>query len=391
MKVSTTVLPMKGMRKIFITVLAAGAANLPASALGDGTRELPVPQTASREMQTVITAGPLPYWNTHPGTVQEWKSWVDQLAQESVQTLPALQKVLDVSVEPSQMAGVPVFIVTPRLVAPQNRHRLLIHFHGGGYVLNPGKAGTAEAVMMAGYGNIRVVSVDYRMPPDFPYPAAIDDALAVYREIIQNRSPDTIGVFGTSTGGAMTLALSLRAKDEKLPLPGAIAVGTPWTDLTKTGDSYFTNDGVDNVLVRYEGWLGAAAKLYAGTHDPKHPYLSPVYGDVRGLPPALLVSGTRDLFLSNTVRMHWRLRDADVPADLLVFEGLSHAQYLMSVDAPETRQYFDALSRFFDIRLTDPDASGGRVGMEDGNGALEKRINRNRSKARGESIQGEMR
>lgn len=302
-------------------------------------------------MQAIIAKGQMPYWNKHPTTAQEWKTWVASMAKEVSKELPALQEKMQVTVQASKIAGVSVFTITPKVITAANKDRLLIHFHGGGYVLNPGEAGVTEAMMMAGYGHVKVISVDYRMPPDFPYPAAMDDAIAVYREIIKTHHPKNIGVFGTSTGGGMSLALILRAKVEHLPLPAAIGVGTPWTDLTKTGDSYYTNEQIDNVLVSYDGWLGDAAKLYANGHDLKDPLLSPIYGDVTGFPPTLLVTGTRDLFLSNTIRMHWLLRDAKVKTELLVFEGLSHAQYLMSIDTPETKRYFAELSDFFDIYL----------------------------------------
>lgn len=249
------------------------------------------------------------------------------------------------------MAGVPIFTVLPRQRAETSRDRVLLHLHGGGYVLNPGEAGTLEAIYMAGFSGMKIVSVDYRMPPDFPYPAALDDAVAVYRELLKTYPAEKIGVFGTSTGGGMTLALVLRARAEGLPLPGAIAPGTPWTDMTKTGDSYFTNEGVDTILVSYDGWLEAAARVYAGGHDPRDPFLSPVYGDVKGFPPTLLTTGTRDLFLSNTVRMHLKLREAGVPADLIVFEGMSHAQYYMASDAPETAFHFTQLRDFFENHL----------------------------------------
>ena len=121
--------------------------------------------------------------------------------------------------------------------------------------------------------------------------------------------------------------------------------------MTKTGDSYFVNEGVDNILVSYDGWLEDAAKLYAAGHDLKDPMLSPVYGDVTGFPPTLLTSGTRDLFLSNTVRMHLKLRQAGVNADLIVFEGMSHAQYHLNPGAPETRFHFTELGKFFSSHL----------------------------------------
>ena len=267
------------------------------------------------------------------------------MAEKQCAVLPALREKLGVTSTPAVMAGVPVFLIRPRNLHDDGR--ILLHLHGGGYVLGQGEAGTQEAVLMAGIGKFNIISVDYRMAPDFPYPAAIDDAMAVYRELLTRVPAERIGVFGTSTGGAMTLILALRAKAEGLPLPAALGAGTPWSELGKTGDSYFTNEEVDNVLVGYDGWLAGAARIYSAGHDMSDPFLSPVNGDVRGFPPTMLTSGTRDLFLSNTVRMHLKLREAGVPADLIVFEGLSHAQYHMNEDMPETRFHFRELGRFF--------------------------------------------
>jgi acetyl esterase/lipase len=204
---------------------------------------------------------------------------------------------------------------------------------------------------MAGLEGYKVISVDYRMPPDFPYPAPMDDATAVWRELVKTNNPRNMAVFGTSTGGAMTLALVLRAKAEKLPLPAAIAPGTPWSDIGKVGDTYATNEWLDNVLVTWDGFLGRAALLYANGQDLKNPIISPIYGDFSGFPPAILTSGTRDLFLSNTVRTHRKLRRAGVVAELHVYEGGSHGSYGRDPDIPETKEAFGEISAFFDRYL----------------------------------------
>src|ERR1700755_1591252 len=143
----------------------------------------------------------------------------------------------------------------------------------------------------------------------------------------------------------------LRARQEGLKMPGAIAPGTPMSDLTKTGDSFSTNEKVDNVLVSPNGFCHAAAVVYAHGHDLKDPLLSPVYGDMHGFPPAILTTGTRDLLLSNTVRVHRRLHEAGVDAQLQVFEGESHAQYEFDDQAPETREAFGEITAFFDRHL----------------------------------------
>ena len=136
-----------------------------------------------------------------------------------------------------------------------------------------------------------------------------------------------------------------------LPLPGAIYAGTPWSDLTKTSDSLFTNEGIDRVLVTYDGLLKGAAKIYAASTDMKDPLISPVYGEFTGFPPTILITGTRDLFLSDTARVHRKMRNAGVVADLHVFEGMSHAEYLFVLESSESSETTSEVVRFFNIHL----------------------------------------
>jgi monoterpene epsilon-lactone hydrolase len=160
-----------------------------------------------------------------------------------------------------------------------------------------------------------------------------------------------MAVFGTSAGGALTLALILRAKQEGLALPAAIGPGTPMSDVTKTGDTFYANELLDTVLVSRDGICDAATRFYANGHDLGDPLLSPVYGELSGFPPAILTSGTRDLLLSNAVRVHRKLRQSGVEAVLHVYEGQSHAQYLANDAAPETREAFQEIAYFFDRHL----------------------------------------
>ncbi len=345
-------------RWLIAASVTAGAATLaPAQAQPDlaprqvPAKLLPVPNTVSPGMRGLIAAPLPPGWDAIPQTPDAWRRLAAQSAAEVMPHLPALRAYLGVSVEAATMAGVRVYVVTPNTLPPENRDRLLIHVHGGGYVLYPGEAGAGEAMLMAGFGRFKVISVDYRMPPDFPFPAALDDVMAVWRAALGMAGGRKTAVFGSSAGGALTLAMVLRAKQEGLPLPAAIAPGTPWSDMSGDGDSYAANEYVDNVLVSNRGWLGAAARLYAGPHDLREPLLSPIHGDFRGFPPAILTTGTRDLFLSNTVRAHRKLRQAGVEAMLQVFEGESHAQYLADPYAPEAKEAFEEIARFFGAHL----------------------------------------
>lgn len=334
---------------VIITVMPKGKAQTPSPApLDVPARTMPVPTTVSSEMQGLIGAPLSGNWNTYPKSVEEWKKLSAPSAGRGVQ---ALRERFGVTSEALTVNGVTAYMLTPKDLAPENRDRLLVHIHGGCYVLSGGEAGTTEGIYMAGFGRFKVLSVDYRRPPEFPYPAALDDSVAVWKGALKMANPKNMAIFGTSAGGALTLSTILRAKQEALPLPGAIAPGTPMSDLTKTGDSFYTNFMVDNVLVGSDGRCDAMAKLYADGHDLKDPMLSPVYGDMHGFPPALLTTGTRDLLLSNTVRVHRKLRQAGVDAELHVYEGQSHAHYMRSSTAPETREAFEEIARFFDKHL----------------------------------------
>jgi len=323
---------------------APGPRNMPA-------RTIPVPNTVSPQMQKLIAAPLSPTWNVIPKTAAEWKAQVAAGAAATMQALPALRAKLGVKVEPVTVGGVKAYRVTPRNVPPENANRLLVHVHGGCYVNGPGESGTSEAVLMAGFGHFKIISVDYRMPPDYPYPAALDDAMAVWKAAVKMADPKNMAIFGSSAGGALTLEMVLRAKRDHLPLPAAIAPGTPMADLTNSGDTFRTNAMLDNVLVAPDASCDKRAALYTNGHDLKDPMVSPLFGDMHGFPPAILTTGTRDLLLSNTVRVHRKLRQAGVEAFLQVYEGQSHGQYSRDVDAPETKEAFEEIAHFLDKHL----------------------------------------
>ena len=204
---------------------------------------------------------------------------------------------------------------------------------------------------MAGFGGFKVIAVEYRMPPEAYFPAALDDGMTVYRSALKTLDAKNIGLIGTSAGGALVLEMGLRARQLNLPMPGAIASGTPMSDVTKVGDTFYTNELVDNVLVSRDGFCDAAAKVYANGHDMKDPLISPVYGDYAGFAPTILTSGTRDLLLSNTVRVHRKLRNLGIDSFLQVYEGQSHAQYGRDDRIPEVREAFTEIGTFLNSHL----------------------------------------
>jgi acetyl esterase/lipase len=286
-----------------------------------------------------------------PATKAQWRGLIEQRAQAQKVSLKELSKLMKADITRDTIAGVPVHRVMPKNLRAENTKRLFIYIHGGAYVFGGGDAGVREGALIAAFAGIPVLSIDYRMPPDHPHPAAVNDLESVYRQVLKTHQPSAIGMGGTSAGGGLALAAVHAFKSAQLALPGALYLGTPWADLTKTSDSLYTNEGIDHVLVSYDGLLSAAALLYANGADLKDPGLSPIYGDFSDFPPSYLVAGTRDMFLSDTARTHRKLRTAGVVAELNVYEGISHAEYAFVQGSPEWQQTYSELAHFLMTHL----------------------------------------
>lgn len=232
-----------------------------------------------------------------------------------------------------------IHVATPE--APFNMDRAFIDFHGGALVFGGGDACRFGAQLQADQHGVRCYGVDYRTPPEHPYPSALDDGLSAYRHVLERHAPENIVIGGRSSGGNLAVATLLRARDEGLPLPAGLVLLSPQADLTESGDSFETNRLVDVVL---PGSLMSNNLLYAAGADLSHSYLSPLFGDLTGLPATFIQSGTRDLFLSNAVRMHRALRRAGVSADLHIFEAMPHGGF--GGMTPEDRELQSEIARF---------------------------------------------
>jgi acetyl esterase/lipase len=314
-------------------------------------RTIPVPGTVSPAMQQWIANPTPPLTEKVPTTDDEWRALVKLHVEARSELFAKVRTLCPATLEPQSVGGVPCFLVTPTGLPAANAEQLVLHLHGGAYVFGAGEMGAGEALLLAHHGRTKVLSVDYRMPPDHPFPAALDDAVAVYQALLKTQRPTALGVFGTSAGAGLAAAMLQRLCALGTPMPAVLGLGTPWADLTKTGDTMFTLEGIDQVLLRYGGTLGAAARLYAAGRDLSDPQLSPINGDFAGFPPSILIAGTRDMLLSTTVLVHRKLRQAGVAADLHVFEGLSHGFYLAVPDAPESCETFSEIAKFFAARL----------------------------------------
>lgn len=306
-------------------------------------REIPVPTSVSPEAQGILAAGrlgpppkELPALHDSAG----WKAYVAE-SDEFVRSMVGDPLgTFSGTVEERVVGSFPLYVLTPEDVRDDDP-RVYFDIHGGAWVLGGGDLCKMTAATSASQLGARVWTPDYRMPPDHPFPTPLDDCMAAYCALLDERRPEEIVVGGASAGGNLAAALVLRAKDEGLPLPAALVINTGAFDLTMSGDTWHTNDGLDNVLsASAEG----CPALYAGDHDLREPYISPLFGDLSGFPPTILLTGTRDMLLSDNVRMHRALRAAGVQAELHVWEAAGHGGFMGM--APEDADRFAELRRF---------------------------------------------
>jgi len=300
------------------------------------TRVIPIPQTVSPEARKLLAQRPGPA----PATLAENRERTDTFR---TRRSAEARKLFPVQVTEKMVGGVRTDWITPPDIPEAKRNRVLINVHGGGFITDSGSL--VEGIPIASLTQTTVVSVYYRLAPEHPYPAAVDDTVAVYRELLKTHRPSVMALFGTSAGAILTAETAVRLRQVGLPLPAALGVFSGAGDLANPGDSL--------AIFTLSGFAGPQPELeqhgspYVGKTDPRDPVLSPLYADVKGFPPTLFVTSTRDILLSGTTILHRAFLRAGVNAELVVFEALPHA-FWYNYNLPETREALGIMAGFFD-------------------------------------------
>jgi len=247
-----------------------------------------------------------------------------------------------------KLGGVPgLWVSTPNTTLD---NAALLYLHGGGYVVGTPTTAAALAVSIAHQAGMKVFSPDYRLAPEYPFPAALDDAVAAYRGMVDTGyTPERIGVAGDSAGGGLGLALVVALREAGMPMPGALGLISPWTDLTGRGDSVVTLAGCDPVFSEPEP-LFTFADAYAGDTPLDDSRISPLNANLTGLPPMLIQAGSREILLSDSTRLAHQAQSAGVDVTLEVWDGMWHV-FNMFANVPEAQQANAALGAFFRQRL----------------------------------------
>jgi monoterpene epsilon-lactone hydrolase len=304
------------------------------------TRIVPVPEDLSRQSR---------YWLSTPEPdAGPPESLADRRAHTDVWAVTARDawlKLYPAKLTEEKIVGVPVRIVVPDDLPEANKDKVLLNLHGGGF--NSDSGSYTESIPMAGMTKIKCVAVLYRLAPEFPFPAAVDDSVAVYKELLKSYKPDHIILYGTSAGAILTAEVAVKLKQLGLPMPAAMGIFSGMGDFARSGDS--------QALYGLRGFSGHLDPPddshphnmeYVGKLDAKDPVLSPIYADLHGMPPTLFITSGRDLLLSGTVNLHRAYLNAGNDASLIVYDALPHA-FWYSTKLPEALEANHAMADYF--------------------------------------------
>jgi acetyl esterase/lipase len=253
----------------------------------------------------------------------------------------------DIALEAVDAGGVPA---EWSLAPGSDRARVLLFFHGGGYCSGSIASHRDMVTRVGRAGGVRTLALGYRLAPEHPYPAALDDALAAYGFLLdQGIAPDKIAIGGDSAGGGLTLATMIRLRDTGKPLPGCAWLVSPWVDLQMTGASLAEKADVDPLIQK--PYLEELASAYLAGADPAGPLVSPLHADLAGLPPLLVQVGSAETLLDDALRIARRAGAADVPVNLEVWPHMIHAWHLWAAELDDGRRAIASAGAFIRTRL----------------------------------------
>jgi acetyl esterase/lipase len=239
---------------------------------------------------------------------------------------------------------------TVRITVPQSRiDRYVLFFHGGGYVVGSAPLYRDFTWRIAVAARACVLYFDYRLAPEHPFPAALDDAVKAYRWLAGRLDHRQIAFLGDSAGGGLAFAALHKLRDQGLDLPGAVVAVSPWTDLALTGPSLQSNASLDPMM--NVSSLSSLASQYLAGADPRHPYASPLYGNPSGLPPTLIQVGSDEILRDDAVRMAEKLKAAGSDIEIEVWSRMPHAWHLYARIIPEGRHAIERIGKFLHSRL----------------------------------------
>lgn len=313
-----------------------------------------IPTTVSKEAAAALTAvyqriSQFPL-GASPASAKEWKqkqAFMEQLFRPMTE---AVADALKIKRTNDVIGGVDVVRLSPPSYKANEQE--LIYMHGGGYVLFSAYSMLTIPALVAAATGLEVISIDYTLAPEGNWRSATDQVVTVWKEQLSaGRRPESVGVFGDSAGGGLAAGSILKMRDLGLPLPGALYLISPWSDITDTGDTFTTLASFDPTLTSES--LASGANAYVALEDRNHPYASPLNGDYsQAFPPTLIQAGTREILLSQAIRHYDVIASGKGACILDIYEGMPHAFQALIPHAPETQRSIARAASFFAKELS---------------------------------------
>ena len=327
-------------RRLLLVLASAAIAQIATVSLAQGAEPLwaHAPDTISSEWSAVLSKlgqgrdAKVPA----PDDLQAWKALQDADIAAKVEHAASFVETFNGTLRDITLGGVPVVEVTPDKLARDDK--IAVYLHGGAYVFNSARGAITSAILLADETGLRVMAVDYTLAPHAKWQETTDQVLSVFAALAeQDFAASDIVLYGDSAGGGLSAGSILKMRDQGMEMPAALILWSPWSDISETGDSYVTLRDAEPFFT-YRDVLGPSALAYADATDHRHPYVSPVYGDfTMGFPPTLIQGGTKEIFLSNFVRLYQALDQAGQTVKLDLYEGMPHVFMAALPESPESR------------------------------------------------------
>jgi epsilon-lactone hydrolase len=312
----------------FLSLLPLDIALAQNSTTGQNTTYLGIPATISREAQEElrkITFDPSLFKVPDPSDLNGWKKQYHNSESVFMQLSQPIVDLYQPNITETKLGGLQVLDIKPKNW--EDNGKILVYTHGGAYTFGSANSTLGSPVLAANATGLRVMSVNYTVAPFSKWNQTTDEVVSVIQALRdqQGYSLDDIAMYGDSAGGGLVAGSVLKMRDKGLGMPAAVVLWSPWLDLTGNGDTYFTLKNADPFL-SYDSFLKNASVVYADPADQRNPYASPVYGNFsKGYPPTLIQGGTREIFLSEFIRLYQALdQTGKIPVKLDIYEGMPH-------------------------------------------------------------------
>jgi epsilon-lactone hydrolase len=317
----------------------------------NNSHQIYLPTTISKEAQEElrkIAANSFDFKTPNPANLIGWKKLYQE--HESMDLFHS-QSNIDLyqpNITETKLGGVNVLDIKPKNW--YDNGKVLVYTHGGAYTLLSANSSLSSSILAANATSLRVISIDYTVAPFSKWNQTTDQVISVIQALKdqQGYSLDDIAIYGDSAGGGLAAGSVLKMRDGGMGMPAAVILWSPWTDVTQNGDTYFTLKDADPLLTNNSSqFLKNSADAYANPIDQKNPYVSPVYGNFsKGFPPTLIQGGTKEILLSDFVRLYQVLDQADVPVKLDIYEGMPHVFQYILIKTPESNISLSKMNDF---------------------------------------------